>query len=212
MAEETKTLTLEELSKQLSSDLVSHFEPWQKTVDARLSDVPGAFEKAFAKYRIDGGPEKTGPVLDKDAKAPVAVLADSGPLASVMNLEVWNVPLGQAIVGGGVAILATELIDGMLVKQSKMVKGIIKLGAAGVAVKWGGKYLGSTGSKAVALLMAFDAVRDMTPLDDWMNRIANKLSGVIPTGGMGDQRGGGRSANDQANRVAKDYYARAFGR
>jgi len=70
--------------------------------------------------------------------------------------------------------------------------------------------VGSEGSKIIGLLLAFDAVRDLTPLDTWAAQLANKVSGVIPIGGLADQRG--RNIRSQVNQVARDYYSSAEGR
>ena len=155
-----------------------------KAQEARLSD----WENKLKSYvKIDGGTAKEAEIVKKDDKK--AELADSSMLSGIMDLKVMDVPLGQAIAGGFVAILGTELIDGFFVKQTKQVKGFIKLGGAFVAIKYGKKLLGNDGSKVVALLVAFDAIRDLTPIDEWANKLANKISAVVPIGGLGDQKG-----------------------
>lgn len=197
---ETKEITFEGLS-----DLFAK----QKTdvegmVNAKLSDWK-------ATYRIDNGPEKPAEILNKDKTTETAKVAEAGALKGFMDFQIGGIPVGKAAVGGGIAIFATELIDGLLQRfnqGSKTVTGLVKLAGAGAAIKWGGKYLGKEGAAVVALLMAFDGIRDITPIDTWMNNIANKISGYVPTGGLGAQQG-------KPNTQTKDnsnYYSRAFGR
>lgn len=115
---------------------------------------------------------------------------------SIMDTEVWGIPVGKAALGGFGAIFASELIDGFMTEQSKNVRGIVKLVVAGASAQWGKRWLGA-GAGVLALLLTFDAIRDLTPLDEWANKLANKVSGVIPKGGLGAQTGGGTPAGWQ---------------
>jgi len=131
-----------------------------------------------------------------------AKLEQAGAVAGIMDAKVWDIPVGQALLGGFTAVFASELIDGLLVKQGDMLKGAIKLAGAGVAVKWGGRLFGSVGSKAVALLLAYDGVRSIIPIDKWAGRGATAVTGMIPGGGLGGFRpnvgevpGNGRKAD-----------------
>jgi len=132
---------------------------------------------------------------------------EASAVAGILDTKVWDVPVGQAAVGGFVAVVGSELIDGFLVKQSSMVKGVVKLLAAGASVKWGNKLLTSTGSKAVALLLAYDGIRMILPIDEYANKLAGtftKLTGQ----GLGGRAGmGGNDVLNQAGDVANSYYS-----
>ena len=130
-----------------------------------------------------------------------AELEAGGALAGIMDMKVMDVPIGQAAVGGFVAVFASEVIDGFLAAQGSMVKGLVKLAGAGVALKWGKGLLGSTGSKAVGLLLAYDGIRMLLPIDTWATRAAGGLSGIIPGGGLG----GAKSIVEEASNVARNY-------
>jgi hypothetical protein len=169
---------------------------------ARLSDIEDAVRKTTAAVKVEA---------KIDGKPVDAELEEVKALSGFTNMKVFDIPIGKAIAGGAIAILASELVDGLMTKYSVNVKGISKLVVAGVTVKFLSKPLGKELAGAVAFLLAFDAARDLTPIDQWMNKAANKVSGVIPTGGLGDQRGGG-AALKQANKVMKDYYSKAEGR
>ncbi len=163
-------------------------------------------------------------VKPEDIKSPEELKAEAAKLEETAKLkqaaisrnitgfEVWDIPLGQALVGGFTAVFASELIDGFLIKQGDLLKGAVKLAGAGVAIKWGGRLLGSTGSKALGLLLAYDGIRSIIPIDTWARRGATTVTGMIPGGGLGGFKEdvGGTPAPGNGKKSA-DYYAKAFG-
>lgn len=160
----------------------------------------------LAKKNLEPKPADPPAVLKPTEQAEVidkAEMKEAGVIGGITSMEVWDIPIGQALVGGFVAIVATELVDGFLANQSNQVRGLVKLVGAGVAVKWGKRFLGSTGSKAVALLLAYDGIRSLIPLDEW----AGRLSGAIVTrtgGGLAGKAGMG-DVQDQMERVVNNY-------
>ena len=160
-------------------------------------------------------------VIKTEAKmgdmVPNAEMAEAGMLTGITNMKVWDIPVGEAVVGGVAAVFATEIIDGVLYKQGPIVRGLVKAAGAGAVMKWGQGVLGSTGAKAVALLMAFDAVRDILPLDNYAKQVANKVTGVVTTKGLGDNsypdKPAGYPMDEIKNKrvIATDYYARLRG-
>lgn len=137
-----------------------------------------------------------------------AQLEQAGIVAGITGFQVWDIPVGQALVGGFTAVFASELIDGFLVKQGDWAKGVVKLVGAGVAVKWGPRLLGSTGSKALAILLAYDGVRSLIPIDTWAKRGATTVTGMIPGGGLGGFREnvGGEKLGGNGKKPVADYY------
>lgn len=144
----------------------------------------------------------------QDPKDPKAEMHQG--LEGISKMQVWDIPIGQALVGGFSAVFASELIDGFLAAQSSMIKGVIKLAGAGVAVKWGGRLLGKTGAIALAIILAYDGMRQILPIDEWAGRLAGRIK-PLTGGGLGGKAGMG-NVQKQANRVLEDYYARAEGR
>jgi len=136
-----------------------------------------------------------------------AEMEASGMLGGITDTKIWDIPIGQAAVGGFGAVVGSELIDGFMANQSSMVKGMVKLLVAGASVKWGSKLLGSTGSKAVALLLSYDGIRMILPIDEYANKLAGmftKLTGA----GLGGRAGmGGNNVLNQAGDVANSYYS-----
>ena len=99
-----------------------------------------------------------------------------------------------------------------LIKQQDWMKGVVKLVGAGAAVKWGDRVFGSTGSKALAILLAYDGIRSLIPIDAWSKKAADTVTGMVPMGGLGgykpdveNQAGGGGS------NPPRDYYADLYG-
>ena len=126
--------------------------------------------------------------------APEAELK-KGIFDDIMSFEMWGIPIGQAAVGGFVAIFASELIDGFMANQQPWQRGLVKLGAAAATGMWGKRFLGSTGSKTVALLLTFDGLRDLSPIDSWADQIAEKISGTVTTAGLAGAQTGGKPIN-----------------
>lgn len=173
--------------------------------------------------RLEARKVQANPKSEKDP-----VLKDpGGAVAEIFNFKFWDIPLGQAAVGGFIAIIATEVIDGFLAdkagatekqkSQSRLIRGGVKLVAAGATIKYGKGIFGETGSAALALLLAFDGIRNLLPsLSETGRDIALKITGVRPQLGLSQDEAQNqqqpRSALRQAEAVAGDYYSKAFGR
>jgi hypothetical protein len=152
MDEQTQTL-IEGINKGVSERL-----------DTFNSDMTSKFDAKLAE--ID---EKIKPPEVEDEPAEVA---KNGIGENVAKMEFWDIPVGQALIGGFSAVIASELVDGFLASQNTMTLGVVKLASAGALAKWGGRLLGSTGSKAAAIILAYDGIRQILPLDEWAGNIA----------------------------------------
>ena len=172
-----------------------------EAVDKGFATVGSKLETQFAELnetakKVLVKPEDIKSAEDLKAEAEKAKLEQ--PLAGITKMEVWDIPVGQALIGGFIAVFSSELIDGFLSAQSGMIRGVVKLVGAGVAAKWGSGLLGSTGSKAVALLLAYDGIRSLIPIDEWASRLAGgikPLAGAGLGGKAGMDRGGGGGGN-----------------
>ncbi len=187
-------------------DLTNCFgEAWDEKWDKKIGKMPETVDSIWAKVN-----EK---LTEKPAEAKLEEKA--GILGGITKMEVWDIPVGQAVVSGFVAVFASELIDGLLKitptttdRNKLMMGGVVKLAGAGAAVKFGKGLLGSIGSKAVALLLAYDGVRMLLPLDEWAGMAVTPITKLTGAGlggraGMGDVR-------TQAGRVVENYYKRPF--
>jgi len=178
-------------------------ESVHKGVEKGISDFGLTLDSKLAEWG-----EKLNP-KPKDPAPGTVKMEQAGALENISRMEVWDIPLGQAAVGGFSAVFASELVDGFLIKQSTMVRGLVKAVMAGAVVKWGGRILGKTGAQAAAILLAYDAIRLFVPIDQWATRMATGVSGAVTTKGLGGNK---ETAFIQAQQVAADYYAKAEGR
>ena len=133
--------------------------------------------------------EQLDAILDKKT-AEAAKVEDSGIAAAVnkvTDFEFQGIPIGAAVVGGVVAVFATEVIDGFMHNQSAQVRGVVKLAGAAGVMMIGKKFIGTKAAGAVALLLAFDAIKnDLLPQPFAMVTTgANKLTGMVTTKGLG---------------------------
>jgi len=172
------------------------FETEEKVIDltdtlgkmtATLDDINKGFTGLVGK--VDGVPTKEYiEKLIKPNDPENGSLEDSGiagMFSKVSNIEVMNIPIGQAAIGGFGAVFASELIDGFLSTQSPMTRGLVKLAGAGAVVMFGKKLIGSGTAKVIALLLTFDAIRDLTPIDEWATKLSTMVTKVVPTAGLG---------------------------
>lgn len=180
--------------------------------------------EADVKALIDGIDEGVGKRLDTFGSGFDAKLAeieekltpkaeDPGPapekaMEGITKMEFWDIPIGQALVGGFSAVVASELVDGFFAAQQPMTLGVIKLAGAGVLAKWGDRLLGSTGSKAAAIILAYDGIRQIIPLDEW----AGRLTGAVTTRtGAGLAGKAGMTGGSGSKAGTTDYYAGLYG-
>ena len=177
--------------------------PKKETVDTLLEGVKG-LDARLAELGKPA-PEKTDPEASLEGK---------GFLDGIMDFEFQGIPIGQAAVGGFAAIFASELVDGFMADRVAWQRGLVKLAVAGIAAKWGKRILGSTGAKTVALLLAFDAVRDLSPIDSWADQLAERISGRTTTAGLAGRQTGGKPIKEQPTsqkQPGTSYYALALG-
>lgn len=165
-------------------------------IDAKLAE----FGKKLPKEAIEPDEVKTKAELEAEKEAE---LEQAGALTGITKMEVWDIPVGKALVGGFSAVVVSELVDGFLAAQSNTIRGVVKLVAAGAAVKWGGRLLGKTGAGALAILLAYDGIRQLLPIDEW----AGRVSGAVVTRTGGGLAGKAGITNVGGNgRKEADYY------
>ena len=184
---------------------------------AMMDEMPDrkAFDNLIAK--VEGIDSKLATLGDnKTEKLELAELNKSGILDGFTQFKFFDVPIGQAVIGGFGAVFATELIDGFMASSEPWKKGMVKLVLAGVSVKFLKKFLGEKGSQGVAILLAFDGVRDLLPIDTWAQSLANKITGNVPAAGLASHKvelEALRSVNSPSNVSTgrSSYYATALG-
>lgn len=161
--------------------------------------------------KLDGIPEAIKKAFESKETASVKEEAKVRQLAGITEFEVWDVPVGKALFGGFVAVVGSELVDGFLANQGDMVIGLVKLAGAGAIVKWGSRLLGKGVATAVALLLAYDGIRHILPIDQYAHQLASKVSGVVTTRGLGGNKGSALGDAGNGKGKTKDYYAGLMG-
>ena len=99
-----------------------------------------------------------------------------GLLKRASEVEVFDIPLGDAVVGGSLAILTSEVTDAFLLPRIPTVPAaLVKAGEALAMVKWGPKLVGNHAAKVAALFLTYEAVRTVVPLDTWISGALKKV-------------------------------------
>lgn len=197
-----KLLTRDELQYMMDTSVSQATDNTKSEMKAILSDWTEKFKTA--SYSVDGGQVKPAEV--KPA-APVAEMEDAGgALAGISKFDIAGIPVGTALVGGFGAVFVTELVDGFMATQSATTRGMVKLGSAVVIGKYGKKFLGDGVSKAIGLLITFDALRDIVPLDTYAQQLASKISGLTTTAGLA---GNNKTMRTMSAPEAQNYYSKA---
>lgn len=124
-------------------------------------------------------------------------------LDKVTGMEIMGIPLGQAAVGGALAILLDRIVIAKLDPTNKWGSWA-NLALALVVKKWGSKFIGNKTADAAALILTYEAVAD------WVTMGINKVWPTATSKQVFNQPTGG--AMHQFNRVANDYYASILGR
>jgi hypothetical protein len=205
------TMTQEEvkvITDALDSSISKLGDTLSETVKAQLEE---SFDNAAKTFTPKPEDVITSKEVDAETKKAEdkAKMEAMGALSGITEFKVWDIPAGEALVGGFSAVFASEVIDGFLINQADWMKGAVKLAGAGAAVKWGGRLLGSTGSKALAILLAYDGIRSLIPIDTWARRGASAVTGALPVGGLGGFQP--NAQNNMARAGSRDYYAGLYG-
>jgi len=176
-----------------------------EAVNEKVDEIGSKLETqlADAVKRIEVKPEDVTPPADTPS-------AEMHQLGGIARAEVFGLPLGQAAIGGGIAVIVGEIVDMVMAKvmpaggtmASALTKGVAAWLAVGPLSRWIGKDVGI----AAAILLTYDAVRTLIPFDEW---IRQRIPGHTP--GEFGSRPMTESAVQQAQQVAEDYYKTALG-
>lgn len=109
-------------------------------------------------------------------------------IASIANkirdVEVLGIPLGEAVLGGGSALIVSELTDAIITPRLPNVPvAALKAGEAFVVSRWGHRVVGAGGARIATLFLTYEAIRALIPLDDWIKQLIERITGSIGGGG-----------------------------
>ena len=127
------------------------------------------------------------------------------------DIEILGIPIGDAAVGGGTAVLVSEVTDAFLLPRMPTAPMfVVKAGEAYVMAHWGGKLIGGRAAGLAALFLAYSAVRVVVPIDDLISRGLNRIgiaAHSMPTADQADLF----IKNDGAREALPDYNVAMFG-
>lgn len=96
----------------------------------------------------------------------------------ISDVEVLGIPLGEAVLAGGSALIVSELTDAIVTPRLPTVPiAAIKAGEAFVVSRWGYRVLGTSGARLASIILTYDAFRALVPLDDWIKQLIEKITG-----------------------------------
>lgn len=167
--------------------------------DVGIAQLEEVFHSAIAEYRVlPDGQLKKAELLSPEEKATMQQ-AGAGILAPITELEIFGIPLGEAAVGGGLALFATEIIDAFITAPAEgipMTRVLVK-GVLGFAmVNFLSGPLGAGAAKTAALFLGFSLLRDLLPIDQWVRGLVKGMKGTEgsnnnPSGGTDTQADSG---------------------
>lgn len=121
----------------------------------------------------------------------------AGIAERIRQVEIAGIPLGEAALGGGSALLLSELTDGLVAPHLPQVPvAAIKGAEAFVMHRYGHKAIGAGGARVATLFLTYDAVRSLVPLEDWVKKLVETITGVVqPAAASSSSQGGGSGGN-----------------
>ena len=174
----------------LDKDTLAYFE--QR--DAKLSEkVQADIVQIWEDYDKKHAEKKDKPAVIEQEQ-----------LAGLTKIEIAGIPVGQALVGGSVALLVSELVDGIIGGAVKDKLGatwgpaIVKGGSAWAVKSWLPGVIGAKAADTAALFLAWEAISSLIPIDTWISGLFKKKeeattsssashSSESPSGGNGHQ-------------------------
>jgi len=115
-----------------------------------------------------------------------AVVAKDSGVTSIANkvrdIQILGIPFGEAVVGFGSALVVSELTDGLITPKlpTNVPAVAIKVGEAYAMSRWGHKIIGNGGARMATVVLGYDALRTVIPLDDWIRNAIAKITGMLP--------------------------------
>jgi len=105
----------------------------------------------------------------------VAGIADQ-----IKSVQVLGIPIGEAVLGGGSALILAEVTDALIAPRLPTMNiGFVKAGETYVMHRWGHKVLGGPGARVATLFLGYDTIRTIVPLEAWIKDVIAKLTGGI---------------------------------
>ena len=101
-------------------------------------------------------------------------------LKGLLEVKIMGMPLGKAFVGGGAALLVSELVDGLVAPRIEDMLGktwgpaLLKGGTAWAVKQWGPGLVGREAANIATIFLLWEAVRSIIPIDEWIKKMFAK--------------------------------------
>ena len=140
--------------------------------------------QAWREWNLDSG----GPYRSQAG-------AHGGPeqanfLSGVSDFRIGEIPAGDALLGGGLAVGIAELIDGFFPATTPNQIALMGLVAAFGVAQFGPQIIGQQASQFGAGFLAFDAIRRFVPIDTTIRNFVRQIRGTT-TASLSQNDGGG---------------------
>lgn len=98
----------------------------------------------------------------------------------IREIDIAGIPIGEAALGGGSALVLAELTDGLLVPRIPTVPVVaIKAGETYAMHRWGHKALGAGGARVATLFLGYDTLRTLVPMEKAIKDVIAKITGAV---------------------------------
>lgn len=112
-------------------------------------------------------------LLAEGEKAP---LGQQGFISGLSDFRIAGVPIGLGLVGGTAATLISEVVEGLVpAERGDVLAAVVKLAAGGALAGPLSGFLGRQAAEVAMTFLAFDAARDLIPLDDWVRNLVARF-------------------------------------
>lgn len=114
--------------------------------------------------------------------APLAGNPDKSGQADMAQFKPFGLPVVDAALGGGIALIVSEIAQGFFTKEGEepdSMKIALANGAAAFLVgKFGRKWLPEGAVNAAVMLLTFEAARQVVPIEDMVDKITSKIKSL----------------------------------
>ena len=146
--------------------------------EKRLELAPGGPSRREGAEMNITFDEQLKPVVTDQPKE--IALEQRGLLGGIDRFSIGDVKVGHALLGGATATVISEIISGVApglgggAISGNIVAGVLKIGAAGLFGRALSGVVGKQSADAAMLFLAYDAMRDIIPIDVWINQLLGR--------------------------------------
>lgn len=121
--------------------------------------------------------DNLNPIVDNQEGVDSLELAQRGILSGFGGLRFGQIPVGDALLGGASATLVSELISGFV--GQGVMGAMVKLIAGNMLAGAFSGVMGRGATDSARLFITYDAIRDILPLDVWVNQLLGGARGAV---------------------------------